>query len=52
MRDLDPITVEIRSTLAFPVTWAPVAKLNLAPTIFWRLRQRVPYRGGPTPLIN
>eukprot|EP01050_Picozoa_sp_SAG11_P032917 SAG11_NODE_10929_length_795_cov_4.899425_2_plen_146_part_01 len=31
--------VQIRSTLTFPVIWAPVA--NLAPTIFLRLRQYV-----------
>eukprot|EP01050_Picozoa_sp_SAG11_P009760 SAG11_NODE_941_length_6455_cov_5.508181_4_plen_70_part_00 len=39
-------SVQIRSTLTFLVTWAPVA--NLAPTIFLRLRQCVHhmYLGG------
>ena len=42
------ITVQIRSSLTFPVTWAPVA--NMAPTIFLRLRQYVHhmYLGGHT----
>eukprot|EP01050_Picozoa_sp_SAG11_P005126 SAG11_NODE_349_length_10401_cov_22.873423_1_plen_77_part_00 len=41
-------TIQIRSTLTFPVIWAPVA--NLAPTIFLRLRQYVHhmYLGGLT----
>eukprot|EP01050_Picozoa_sp_SAG11_P050643 SAG11_NODE_28342_length_322_cov_4.143498_1_plen_86_part_10 len=41
-------SVQIRSTLTFPVIWAPVA--NLAPTIFLRLRQYVHhmYLGGLT----
>ncbi len=44
----DRASVQIRSTLTFPVTWALVA--NLAPTIFLRLRQCVHhmYLGGLT----
>ena len=41
-------TAQIRSSLTFVVTWAPVA--NMAPTIFLRLRQYVHhmYLGGHT----